>query len=81
VVAAWIADTQAHRQRATTRRQQDCASPPHGQRLTADQITAIFDELGDLVTALREADPDDKVEVYRNVGLQLTYNPHTQTTL
>jgi hypothetical protein len=42
-------------------------------------ITAIFAELGDLVAAPCEADPEDKLEVYRDFGLQPTYDPHTQT--
>jgi hypothetical protein len=79
VIAAWIAETQAQRRRATAQRQQEAAAAPHVQPLTADQIAAIFDELGDLVAALREAEPEDKLEVYRELGLQLIYDPHTHT--
>jgi hypothetical protein len=32
-----------------------------------------------MITALRDADPEDKLDVYRNLGLQLTYDPQTQT--
>ncbi|MEV4538992.1 hypothetical protein AB0J82_34990 [Asanoa sp. NPDC049518] len=44
-----------------------------------EQITAIIDELGDLIDALRHAEPEHKLEVYRNLGLHLTYDPETRT--
>ena len=81
VVAGWIAETQPerlraeqHQQTATTAKTPDKASHP-----TEEELFAIIDELGDLVTALRDADPEHKLEVYRNLGLHLTYNPETQT--
>ncbi|TBL44928.1 recombinase family protein [Verrucosispora sp. SN26_14.1] len=81
VVAGWIAETQAERRRAeqhqqtrTTAKTSDMAS-----HLTENGLLTIIDELGDLVTALRDADPEHKLEVYRNLGLHLTYNPETQT--
>jgi site-specific DNA recombinase len=39
----------------------------------------MMDELGDIVTALAEADPAGKAEVYRQLGLRLTYQPETKT--
>jgi hypothetical protein len=47
--------------------------------LSEDDIIAILDELGDLVAALGDADPEQKLDVYRNVGLYLTYDPGTRT--
>lgn len=35
--------------------------------------------LGDIVTVLRDADPDDKAEIYRQLDLRLNYQPETQT--
>jgi hypothetical protein len=32
-----------------------------------------------MITALRDAEPEHKLEVYRNLGLHLTYNPDTRT--
>ena len=46
---------------------------------TADEIAAVLQRLGDLTTALAEADPEHKMEVYRALGLRLTYEPETQT--
>ncbi|MFI7081448.1 hypothetical protein ACIBO1_29530 [Micromonospora sp. NPDC049903] len=64
----------AGQQTATTAKAPDKAS-----HLTKNELLAIIDELGDLVTALRDADPEHKLEVYRNLGLHLTYNPQAQT--
>ncbi|WP_255420225.1 hypothetical protein [Micromonospora sicca] len=31
------------------------------------------------MSALRDAEPEHKLEVYRSLGLNLTYDPETQT--
>jgi site-specific DNA recombinase len=73
-VAAWIAETEADRakheitlRQATTR-----------TSLTAAQIEQMITELGDLAATLRDADPDDKSELYQQLGLKLTYHPGAQ---
>lgn len=43
------------------------------------EITALVTALGDITTVLRDADPSDKAEVYRQLGLRLNYQPETQT--
>ncbi|WP_433353307.1 hypothetical protein ACQPYV_22670 [Micromonospora saelicesensis] len=35
--------------------------------------------LGDITAVLRDVDPADKAEVYRQLGLRLNYQPETQT--
>jgi len=47
--------------------------PRRHRRLTEDEIIAMLDELGDMITALRDAEPEHRLEVYRNLGLRLTY--------
>jgi hypothetical protein len=37
------------------------------------------DNLGDMIIALRDAEPEHKLDVYRNLGLRLTYDADTQT--
>ncbi|HEX5995364.1 MAG TPA: DUF222 domain-containing protein [Jiangellales bacterium] len=44
---------------------------------SAGQAT-IIDDLGDLVTALKDAQPDHKFEVYRALHLKLIYEPKTE---
>jgi len=46
--------------------------------LTGEQIEAMVTELADIAATLRDADPDDKSEVYRQLGLKLTYHPERQ---
>jgi hypothetical protein len=36
-------------------------------------------DLGDLVSALREAAPEHKLDLYRALGLRLTYHPEART--
>jgi site-specific DNA recombinase len=54
----------------------------HGvkRRMSRDDIHAMVDTLGGLLNALRHADPADKTEVYRELGVRLTYN-HTEHTI
>ncbi|MGC4821762.1 hypothetical protein [Micromonospora sp. DT63] len=47
--------------------------------MTQAEITELVHALGDIVTVLRDADPADKAEVYRQLGLRLTYHPEAQT--
>jgi hypothetical protein len=77
VVAGWIAETQAERRLAEQcdNRTANVAETRH--RMSADEIIAIVEELGDMVTALRDAEPEHKLDVYRNLGLRLTYDPET----
>jgi hypothetical protein len=43
--------------------------------LTRSQIAPLVHGLGDLLDVLRDADPADKAEVYRQLGVRLTYHP------
>ena len=38
-------------------------------------IKSIVDRLADIVAVLRDANPQDKAEVFRQLGLRLTYHP------
>ena len=52
---------------------------PTAVGLTFEDITRLVDDLGDLVTALGEAEHERKFEVYRALRLKLIYEPETQT--
>jgi site-specific DNA recombinase len=52
---------------------------PSTLSLTREQIATIIDDLGDLITALKDAEPDHKFEVYRALQLKLIYEPETET--
>ena len=42
--------------------------------MSPEEITAIVTALGDLVKVLNDADPLDKMKIYKELGLHLTYN-------
>jgi hypothetical protein len=44
-------------------------------RMTEAEIKAIVDKLADIARVLQNADPDDKAEIFRQLGLRLTYHP------
>ena len=80
VVTDWIAETQAERQRAEQHQHTPVEkTPTTAAPLSEEQLIAIVEELGDIVSALRGAEPEHKLEVYRSLGLHLTYDPDTQT--
>jgi site-specific DNA recombinase len=67
---------EADRRRALAVLDQPTAQPT--QRMTQDQISDLVSRLGDIMAALREADPADRFEVYQQLGLRLTYHPTEQ---
>ena len=71
-VAAWITETEAEKARYELSRRQPATSR---RRMSETEIKAIVDRLADLARVLRDADPDDKAEVFRQLGLRLTYHP------
>jgi site-specific DNA recombinase len=73
VVSAWIAEVQAERLAAELELERSTGQ--RNQRMTRDQLAALVSGLGDLLDVLATAAPEDKAEVYRRLGLQLTYDP------
>jgi hypothetical protein len=39
------------------------------------EVEAIVDRLADIAAVLHDANPHDKAEVFRQLGLKLTYHP------
>jgi site-specific DNA recombinase len=80
LIATWSADVQS--QRALAAAQLATISQTTGRsRMTADEIRALVDAFGGLLAVLRRADPADKAEVYRQLGVQLTYRHGDRTVL
>ncbi len=73
-VAAWIAETEAEK---ATYALAMCRSEPR-PRMSEAEIRAIVDKLAAIPRVLHDADPDDKAEVFRQLGLKLTYHPGRQ---
>ncbi|MPZ28024.1 MAG: recombinase family protein [Micromonosporaceae bacterium] len=72
IVTGWIAEVEAERRRilATIDR-----PTPKPQRMTREEITALVQQVGEVIEALRAADLADRAEVYQQLGLRLTYHP------
>ncbi|GAA4580033.1 hypothetical protein GCM10023176_58940 [Micromonospora coerulea] len=77
VVTGWTSQTQAERARAEADLHAQSGNSP--RRMSPTEIKGLVQALGDIATVLRDADPADKAEVYRQLGLRLTYQPETQT--
>jgi len=73
VVSAWIAEVQAERLAAEV--ELDRAAGQRSRRMSRDQLAALVNGLGNLLDVLASAAPEDKAEVYRRLGLRLTYDP------
>ncbi|RDI60505.1 hypothetical protein [Nocardia pseudobrasiliensis] len=46
--------------------------------MSREEIRLLVDSFGGLLSILRSADPADKLEIYRQLGLKLTYNHETR---
>ncbi len=81
LVATWTRQVQAQRAAAETTLTHSARSARTRPRMSRDEIKALIDALGGLLSVLRDADPADKAEVYRQLGLRLTYDHQTHTVL
>ncbi|MBO8185661.1 hypothetical protein [Streptomyces spirodelae] len=79
----WIAGTQARRKQAegelrvTTPQPQ----PQPGTPLSRHEIAALLRAAGNLTTAIHQADPTHKAELYKKLGIRLRYDPGQQKVL
>jgi hypothetical protein len=80
LVAAWSQEVQQQRTAAQTRLANLASHHGGNRRLSRDDIRAMVDSLGGLLDVLRHADPVDKAELYRELGIRLTYD-HTERTV
>lgn len=71
VVAGWMAEVQGERLRAERELQ---ATLP-GESLSKEQIRRLVLQLRDIASVLATADPRDKAEIYKELGVQVAYDP------
>jgi hypothetical protein len=43
--------------------------------MTEQEIKSVVDKLAEIARVLADADADDKSEIFRRLGLKLTYHP------
>ena len=72
LVTGWIAEVQARR--AEAEEQLSRAGRMTG-RMSREQIRGLVDTISSVRSVLARADPADKAEVYKQLGLRLTYQP------
>jgi DNA invertase Pin-like site-specific DNA recombinase len=73
-VTRWINAAKADRARA----EEQLRGLGGGKRMSRQEITAMLTELGNLTRLVVQADPADKADLYRELGLRLTYRPQKQ---
>jgi len=70
-IGKWIAETEAERAKDELSMQRAAGN----RRMSEAEIEAIVERLGDIAEVLGNADPSDKAEIFRRLGLRLTYHP------
>ena len=71
IVAGWMAEVK--RERANLEAQLGHTVP--GGKLDKSHVRALVEALQDIVGVLAEADREDKAELYKELGVDMTYNP------
>jgi hypothetical protein len=72
--AQWINEAKAERTRAEGERRALRSS----RHMTREEIRTVLAELGDLARVVVQAEAADKANLYRELGLRLTYRPQKQ---
>ncbi|MGP4044489.1 hypothetical protein [Streptomyces sp. 2A115] len=75
----WIAETQARKARAEAELRTTAQGP--GARMTRDEIARLVRSISDLAAVVHQAEAADKAEIYRQLGLALTYDSGKQKML
>jgi site-specific DNA recombinase len=71
LVQQWITQVQAEK----TVAEADLRQIAGRHTMTPDEINSLVETMADIATILRQADPADKAEIYRQLGIKLTYKP------
>jgi len=72
VVAGWMAEVQGERLRA----EQELGEAVPQDQLTKEQIPKLVLGVKEIAAQLLDADPRLKAEVYADLGVRCTYDPH-----
>ena len=77
IAAKWIAETQ--REGRALEAQHGGQIP--GEQLTKSQVKPLVTGLRDIIEVLAEAEPADKADFYKELGISLRYNPGGQVSV
>ena len=75
VVGQWIAEVATARQATEATLHQLDASP---EPLSPEMIRAVLEQVGGLAGALEGADPVLRAQLYEELGIEGTYDPHAR---
>ncbi|WP_280382768.1 recombinase family protein [Nocardia wallacei] len=81
LVAEWTREVQRERDVVANRITAINAQVATTHKMNPEEIRQLVDNIGGLLAILRTADPNDKREIYRQLGLKLTYNHNTRTVV
>jgi site-specific DNA recombinase len=73
-VTQWINDEKQKRARL----EGELRAAPPAKRLSHEELADLLGRVGDLAQVAAEADPEDKAEAYKELGLKMTYYPQKQ---
>ena len=71
LIQQWTTQVQAEKAAAEA----DLRQLTDRRTMTPDEINTVVEALAGIAAILRRAEPADKAEVYRQLGLRLTYEP------
>src|ERR1700761_6541446 len=71
-VAGWIAETEAEKARYEAGLRQVAKAR---ERMTEQEIRSVVEKFADIARVLSRANAEDKAEIFRQLGLRLTYYP------
>jgi site-specific DNA recombinase len=74
LVATWSREVQREQEALKAKLPTTGHGAARNRRMSSQEIKELVDALGGLLNALRTADPADKLEVYRQLGVKLTYS-------
>lgn len=72
LITQWITETQARQAKAEAELR--TASKGPGARMSRDAIARLVRSIKDLAAVVRQAEPEDKAEIYRQLGVRLRYD-------
>jgi hypothetical protein len=78
VVGQWIAEVTATRQAAQVVLHDQAAPPP---LVSTEQVRRAIQELGGLLVALDGSDPALRAQLYQELGIEGTYDPHRRVVV
>ncbi len=81
LIAGWTRQVQAERDAAAGQLLATEAAAEARPTLNRNEIHELVNAFGGLIKILHAADPHDKLEVYRELGLKMTYNDETRVVV